>query len=92
MHGKAYGAWLRAGMDGWMLGMEASSVIALRMAKLAAGGEAAAREAQLMIAEKVQAGIELQSALLGTTPLGGTRKAIKHYRRKVGANRRRLTR
>lgn len=57
MYGKLYGGWLKAGMDAWSLGAEASAVIALRMAKL-----------------------------------GATRKTLSHYRRKVGANRRRLSR
>lgn len=91
MYGTAYSAWLRASMDAWMLGLESSSVIALRMAKLAGGGEAASREAQLMVSEKIHAGIELQSMLPGTTPLGATQQALRHYRRKVGANRSRLT-
>jgi hypothetical protein len=33
--------WLRVTMDAWALGFEASSVIGLRMMKLAAGGPAA---------------------------------------------------
>ena len=92
MYGKAYGAWLRAGMDAWTLGLEASAVVALRTAKLAAGGGEAAREAELMVAEKVRAAVELQAALLGATPLGGTQLALRHYRGKVAANRRRLSR
>jgi hypothetical protein len=96
MYGKLYGAWLKAGIDAWTLGAEASMVIGLRMAKVATGGSAAATEADLMVSEKVQAAWELQTQLLtaplGMTPLGATRKTISHYRRKVGANRRRLTR
>lgn len=92
MYSRAYGAWLRAGMDAWSLGAEASTVIGLRMARLAVGGEAASREAQLMIAEKVRAGIELQTALFGATPLAAKQKALRHYRGKVSANRRRLIR
>ena len=96
MYGKAYGAWFKAGMDAWSLGMEASTVVGLRMAKLAAGGEAASKEAELMVAEKIRAGLELQSKLLlspfGTTPLAGTQKVLRHYEGKVAANRRRLSR
>ncbi|WP_242154443.1 hypothetical protein [Sphingomonas sp. BAUL-RG-20F-R05-02] len=47
-----------------------------------------------MVTEKVRAAIELQTRLmtgaLGMTPLGATQGALKHYRRKVAANRRRL--
>lgn len=91
MYGRAYDAWLRAGMDAWSLGLEASTVVALRTARLAAGGAEAAREAELMVAEKIRAAAELQLALVGATPLGGTQKALRHYRGKVAANRRRLT-
>ena len=96
MYGKLYGAWLKAGMDAWSLGTEASMVIGLRMAKVAAGGQTAAKETDLMISEKMHAAWELQAKLmmapLGMTPLGATRTALSHYRRKVGANRRRLSR
>ena len=91
MNGKAYGAWLTAGFDMWMLGAEAASVMALRTARIAAGGTA---EAELMVTEKVRAAIELQTRLmtgaLGVTPLGATKASVKHYRRKVAANRKRL--
>ena len=96
MSSKLYGPWFRAGMDAWSLGLEASSVIGMRMAKLAAGGDAARREGELMVSEKVRAGLELQAELalspFSATPLGTTQKALKHYRRKVAANRRRLSR
>ena len=94
MNGKAYGAWLTAGFDMWMLGAEAASVMALRTARIAAGGAAGAAEAELMVTEKVRAAIELQTRLmtgaLGVTPLGATQGTLKHYRRKVAANKRRL--
>ncbi len=93
--GKAYGAWMKAGMDMWMLGAEAGTVIALRMARIAAGGAAGAAEAEMMVTEKVRAAIELQTRLmtgaLGVTPLGATQGTLKHYQRKVAANNKRLT-
>lgn len=91
----AYGAWIRTGMDMWMLGAEAGTVMALRMARIATGGAAGAAEAELMMTEKVRAAIELQTRLmtgaLGVTPLGATQGTLKHYRRKVAANNRRLS-
>ena len=49
-----------------------------------------------MVTEKVCAAIELQTRLmtgaLGVTPLGATQGTLKHYRRKVSANNRRLSR
>ena len=96
MRSRSYKGWLSAGLDAWALGVEASAVIGLRTSRLASGGEPARREAALMGAEKIGAGLELQTALpsagAGLTPLSGTRKALRHYRRKVAANRRRLSR
>ncbi|MDP5280982.1 hypothetical protein Q9Q95_18805 [Sphingomonas sp. DG1-23] len=94
MYKWAYGGWASAGIDAWTLGMEASEVIGLRAAKMAAGGIDAAEEAQLMVSEKMLAAFELQAAMvsggLGGDPLVGTRKVLRHYRRKVKANRKRL--
>jgi hypothetical protein len=78
------------------LGFEAWMVIGLRMAKLAAGGPAAAREAQRMTAEKAAAMLEAQTAAsvaaaTGSSHAAVVRKAIRPYRRRVKANRRRLT-
>jgi hypothetical protein len=75
--------------------MEASSVIALRSWKLAAGGAAAETEAKRMVAEKIKAGLALQAMAvtggLGLSAPGAVKKTVAHYRRKVRANRRRLT-
>lgn len=95
MSQKDCAAWTRAGFDLWMLGAEAASVMSLRMIRLAAGGSAGAKEAELMLAEKVQAAAEFQTRFMtgaiGTTPLGVTQGFLKHYRKKVAANSRRLT-
>jgi hypothetical protein len=89
-----YAGWASAGIDAWALGVEASAVIGLRTARMATGGVDAAAEAQLMVSEKMQSMFELQTALvtgqLGSNPLTGTRKVLRHYRRKVKANRKRL--
>jgi hypothetical protein len=92
----AFGDWFDAGMDAWSLGSEASTVMALRTVRITMGGSGAMAETQLMFAEKMQATFELQVAAmtgrLGTAPAGAARKAIGFYRRKVRANRRRLSR
>lgn len=84
--------WLHVGLDAWLLTIEASSVIALRMLKAATGGGGA--EMSRMVSEKVEAGLALQAKAmtggLGSTPHGAASKVISHYRRKVKANRRRL--
>ncbi len=87
--------WLRLGWDAWALSLEASTVIGLRTMKLAAGGAAADAEAARMVAEKVKASLELQTLALtgglGTSAPGAAAKTLGHYRRKVRANRRRLS-
>ena len=88
--------WLRLGFDAWSLGVEASSVIALRTMKMAAGGAAADAESRRMVDEKVAAGLEWRSMALtgglGLTPHRAAAKTVSHYRRKVRANQRRLLR
>ena len=86
--------WFRWNLDLMALGVEASSVMALRMVKLAEGGPLAAAEAERMVTEKFLAAAEVQadawaSALSGRPHLTPTR-AVAHYRRKVRANRKRL--
>ncbi len=82
-------------MDAWALGLEASAVIGLRTLKIAAGGAAGDAESRRMIAEKIDAGIALQalamSGALGLTPPAMAANTLTHYRRKVRANRRRLS-
>jgi hypothetical protein len=89
-----YGDWASAGFEAWALGIEASQVIGLRAVRMAAGGAAASDEAQRMMSEKLASVLELQAAMmtgrLGSDPLSGTRKMVRHYRRKVKANAKRL--
>lgn len=77
-----------------MLGFEAQSVIALRMMKLAMGGAAADTEAKRMVDEKVSAFHEAQSTMATaffTGNASGAHKVLNGYRKKVRANRRRLS-
>jgi hypothetical protein len=70
-----------------MLALEAQQVVGLRMAKLLMGGAAATKEATSMVTEKVAAAAVMGAKLA----MGGSgRSVIRHYRRKVRANRRRL--
>ncbi len=86
--------WLRASLAAWSLGIEASTVIMLRTMKIAAGGQAGEIEAQRMVSEKIEAGLDLQTKALtgglGYTPASAANQTLAHYRRKVRANRRRL--
>jgi hypothetical protein len=87
--------WIRLSLDAWSLGVEASTVIGLRTLKLAAGGPAAQTEAAHMVREKIESAMTLQARALtgglGTTPHGAAARTLTHYRRKVRANRRRLS-
>lgn len=96
MDGRTYGAWMKAGLDIWMLGAEAGAVIALRLAKIATGGAAGNEEAALMVTEKIRAMLEVQVRLatgsFGPTALGNVQGVTSHYRKRVSANSRRLSR
>lgn len=70
--------WVRAGFYAWSLGLEMSSVIALRTLKIAVGGVTAEAETHRVVSAKREAGLALQ--------------ALAHYRRRVRANHRRLQR
>ncbi len=88
-------SWFGIGMNAYALGMEAATVIALRGMKLSQGGPAAQTEAAAMVQEKIAAAAALPmmaaTGALGFTPHQAARKTIAHYRRKVRANRRRLS-
>lgn len=90
------GDWFAIGMDAWMLGAESAMVIGLRSVTLAMGGAQAQREARRMVAEKVEAGAALGMALatgrLGNDAESVTRGTVSHLRKKVRANRKRLSR
>ena len=89
-------AWLDLYLDYWRLGAEAATVMTLRMERIAGGGPTGAAEAELMVAEKVCAAMDLQRKLitgaLGSTPLSRSQGIVRHYQRKVAANHRRLNR
>jgi hypothetical protein len=76
------------------LGMEAGEVIGLRVFQ-AAVGVAAHDEVQLMITEKAKAALDAQFLIAGSVMAGEAHlapaRAVALYRRRVQANRRRLT-
>jgi len=86
---------LKIGFDTWMLGLESSSVIALRTTKILFGGDSGGRETGRMVSEKVTAAMELQTAFwtgrLGNDPTEAAGKIVNSYSRRVRANRRRLS-
>ncbi len=70
-----------------MLTVEANGVIAQRLFKLAAGGEEARHEAELMMSEKLDASFEASGTLWGG---GSALSVIELYRDHVAANAKRL--
>ena len=75
--------------DTAMLGLEALTVIGIRLTRLSCGGPAAQVEAERMVTEKVSAFGEA-AALLATG--GSVHAVVKGYREHVQANVSRLTR
>lgn len=82
--------------DCWSLGLEACSVVGMRLPRLMAGNAAAMAEAQLMVREKVEAAALLQwkfmTGSLGSSPPAMMTASVTHYRKAVRKNRRRLAR
>jgi hypothetical protein len=82
--------------QGAMLTLEAQQVIGLRLAKMALGGPDGRRETVLMVKEKLDtltaSGQAVMQATLGGKEDFGAADVMQLYRRKVRANRRRLSR
>jgi hypothetical protein len=79
------------------LGLDAQSVIALRMMRLASGGPAAEAEMSRMVIDKVEAIAEAQGAATMAVMTGSkdhviARKALDVFSKRVRANKRRLAR
>ena len=91
-----FNPWLTLAFKTIELGIEAQSVIALRMMRLAAGGARGRTEATRMVAEKVGALAEETAAgaaiLTGRRPKIVAGKVLNAYKKRVSANRRRLSR
>jgi hypothetical protein len=78
-----------------MLAIEAQQVIAMRLTKMALGGPDVHKEAALMVSEKLEtmargSRLMLRGALDGKSDLNAD-KVVALYRRKVTANKRRLS-
>jgi hypothetical protein len=78
--------WIKLTIDTTLLGLEAQSVIGLRLAQIALG-QGSPAEAHLMMTEKMLAFMDAATAVAA----GGSAHAIvEDYRRRVQANARRL--
>jgi hypothetical protein len=79
------------------LGLDAQSVIALRMMRLASGGPAAEAEMSRMVVDKAEAIVEAQGAATAAVMTGSkdhvvAGKTLDVFRKRVRANKRRLSR
>ena len=84
--------WMSLALQGAGLALEAQQVIALRLARLVAGGALAQREATRMISEKASALVESQARLMrAASPGAGAKSVLGLYRSRIRANRRRLS-
>ena len=77
--------------------MEAEEGIGLRMLRIAGGGKAADHEMERMVSEKMSTAIQLGTAAVVSAVSGKSAEAIANgavtgYRKKVRANRKRLSR
>jgi hypothetical protein len=79
----------------WQLGFDAWQVIGWRSWRMMQGGAAARDESVRMVSEKWQANMELGLAAMagegGSTPEAQARTAVRHYQKRVTANRKRLS-
>lgn len=79
------------------LGFEAQNVIALRLMRLAEGGAGAPVEAYRMITDKIAAGVEAGAVAASSLASGHADdviagKILRVFKKRVRANRRRLSR
>jgi hypothetical protein len=84
-------------MDAAQFGFEAQSVIAMRLLKIASGGQDAAGECTRMVLEKIDAGAAAHTAgaiafLGGKSAEAATKLAMAPIKRRVHANHLRLIR
>jgi hypothetical protein len=94
---QTWNAWCALSFQAARLGWEAQSVMALRMMRLASQGGHGQSEAHRMVTEKVAALAEAQGAASAAAISGGgsyrvAKKVLGVYKKRVRANKRRLTR
>ena len=91
-----FNPWFKLAYETAWLGFDAQRVIALRFMRLATGGAAGRAEAQRMMSEKAAALVEAQIAAAGALAVGtsaaAARKVLAVYKKRVRANKRRLSR
>ncbi|WP_395328011.1 hypothetical protein WBP06_12265 [Novosphingobium sp. BL-8H] len=85
--------WMKLATDSYLLWADSMMVIGMRASDMMTG-RGSSHENVRMVTEKVQANAELAAKLFWggpTTPERAARKAVRHYSKRVRANRRRLS-
>ena len=90
-----YNFWIALGFSAARLGWEAQNVMALRLMRMAAG-RVGPTEAGLMITEKIAAAAEARAVattfmLEGGNGHAAAKKIVNAYKKRVRANKRRLS-
>jgi hypothetical protein len=91
-----FNPWFAIARDAVKLGVDAQSVVAMRLGRIAAGGAAGEAESIRMVSEKLEAWADFQVAMMAALWTGQqapalAREAISIYGKSVRANRRRLS-
>jgi hypothetical protein len=89
--------WFTLSMQMMRLGMESQMIILQRLSRIQMGGPMAQKEAVRMVTEKTTAAATEAFAMSialasGKSPQSALESTVRSYRKKVAANRRRLTR
>ena len=89
--------WIALTLKAMQVGFEAQNVIFLRMMRLSAGGARGQSEARRMVSEKIAASAEAQAAavsgiIAGRKEVVVAGRVIRGLQKRVGANKRRLSR
>lgn len=92
-----FNPWIPLIFKTMQLGFEAQSVIVLRTMRFAAGGARARTEARRMMTDKVAACVEAQAVAASAVASGRkdtvvAGKVVRVFKRRVRANKRRLSR
>jgi hypothetical protein len=91
-----FNPWITFSFQAIRLGWEAQNVIALRLLRLAGGGARAQAEASRMVTEKIATGANAQTAAVSSAIKGASApkiatNALKVYKKRLRANKRRLS-
>jgi hypothetical protein len=89
--------WMALTLKAMQVGFDAQNVIFLRMMRLSAGGARGQSEARRMVSEKIAASVEAQAAavsgiIAGRKEVVVAGRVIRGLQKRVGANKRRLSR